>query len=162
MSDESNGVNVKETPVEVKETPVEVAENSSMVQESNTTASEVAEAGKLVYSDGHRVVKRAGDPTAGGAPARYTVGECNPKTPEDGALSFIEFQSAPIPDVGVEGVTNEALLAIVIDRLEHFQRGPFPSSYNADALVAARWALGHLEARTRDRQTRGVEGMNKS
>jgi len=36
----------------------------------------------------------------------------------------ILFQNGPIGEVGVNGVTNEALLAIVADRLRGFQGGP--------------------------------------
>lgn len=53
---------------------------------------------------------------------------------------------------------EEALLAIVIDRLRSFQAGPFPSPFNATALVRCQDALRLLQQRTRDRIARGVEG----
>src|SRR5262245_44367841 len=38
---------------------------------------------------------------------------------------MVLFQNGPIAEHGVNGVTQEALLAIVIDRLECFQAGPY-------------------------------------
>lgn len=73
----------------------------------------------------------------------------------------ISFQDGPIGEVGVNGVTNEVLLAIVIDRLEGFQSSQWACHENAAALENCRNALGCLEARTKDREARGVEGTHK-
>ena len=72
----------------------------------------------------------------------------------------VHFQNGPIAEVGVNGVTHEALLAIVIDRLRCFQEGPFPSPENLDALNHATWALKALKERTLKRMARGVEGRS--
>jgi hypothetical protein len=77
----------------------------------------------------------------------------------DGEVSII-FQCGGIADHGVNGVTQEALLAIVIDRLECFQAGPFASVYNATALEHAKAAQEALLNRTRERMVRGVEGKS--
>jgi len=50
--------------------------------------------------------------------------------------STVLFQNGPINEVGVNGVTHEALLAIIIDRLEGFQKGPFACPENEIALNA--------------------------
>jgi hypothetical protein len=71
---------------------------------------------------------------------------------------WIRFQNGPIRDSGVNGVSQEALLAIVIDRLRAFQRGPYLCRENAIALTHLEDALGWLQRRTRDRLKRGVEG----
>jgi len=68
------------------------------------------------------------------------------------------FQNGPIPEHGVNGVTHEALLAILIDRLEGFQAGPYASPYNAQALHHLKGAQEVLLNRTRERMARGVEG----
>ena len=73
----------------------------------------------------------------------------------------INFQNGPISEVGVNGVTHEALLAILIDRLEHFQAGPYANDYNAAALAHLQSAVGALHDRTRERMGRGVEGTHK-
>lgn len=77
-------------------------------------------------------------------------------------LAELQFQNGPINAVGngVNGVQHEDLLAIVIDRLEGFQRGPFAHGYNADALKSLKSALASLQQRTRDRIARGVEGTH--
>jgi len=70
----------------------------------------------------------------------------------------IIFQCGGIAEKGLNGVTNEALLAIVRDRLECFQAGPFPSQENATALAGINNALRALQQRTLKRIARGVEG----
>jgi hypothetical protein len=72
----------------------------------------------------------------------------------------ILFQNGPINEHGVNGVTQEVLLAIVADRLECFQAGPFASDYNAKALEHVKAAQESLLQRTRDRMARGVEGRS--
>lgn len=72
----------------------------------------------------------------------------------------LNFQNGPIAEVGVNGITNEALLAIVIDRMEGFQRGPYASKKNADALGHLCIARDLLHERTRERMARGVEGTH--
>jgi hypothetical protein len=73
----------------------------------------------------------------------------------------ISFQNGPIKEVGVNGVTQEALLAIVIDRLECFQAGPYSTVMNAQALTHCRSALDCLQERTRERIKRQVEGTHQ-
>jgi hypothetical protein len=73
---------------------------------------------------------------------------------------MVNFQNGPIGECGTNGVTHEALLAILIDRLEGLQKGPFAHGYNADALKSLMSALASLKQRTRDRVARGVEGTH--
>lgn len=108
------------------------------------------------------------DPGAGGANHQYQIGlPAKPRgdTPEGGmALSDIQligFQNGPIKEVGVNGVTHEALLAIVIDRLRSFQAGPFKCDENAHALSHAELCLAALQQRTRARIARNVEGTHE-
>ena len=79
--------------------------------------------------------------------------------PED--CTWIIFQNGPIKESGVNGVTQEALLTIVIDRLRSFQSGPFSCRENAIALTHCEDALMWLQRRTIGRIKRGVEGTNK-
>lgn len=78
-----------------------------------------------------------------------------------GRTCFIGFQNGPIKEFGVNGVTQEALLAVVIDRLRSFQSGPFSCRDNAVALTHCEDALMWLQRRTRERIRRGVEGTNQ-
>ena len=77
-------------------------------------------------------------------------------------LHRVEFQNGPIKEVGINGITNEALIAIVIDRLRSFQAGPYSGRENAVALTHLEDALMWLQRRTRARIARGVEGTHKA
>lgn len=77
-----------------------------------------------------------------------------------GAVFPIVFQNGPILEVGINGISNEALLAIVEDRLLGFQSGQFACRENAIALTKLQEAMMWLHKRTRDRIARGVEGTN--
>lgn len=74
--------------------------------------------------------------------------------------STILFQNGPIQEVGVNGLTHEALLAIVIDRLQCFQAGQYACRENAIALTKLEEAVMWLKKRTSDRIARGVEGTH--
>jgi hypothetical protein len=74
---------------------------------------------------------------------------------------IVVFQNGPIAEAGVNGVTHEALLAIVADRLRCFQAGPYACTENGLALIHVEEALAVLQLRTRARVARGVEGTHK-
>lgn len=104
-------------------------------------------------------------PGADGANHRYEVRgfntETNPSYDENSdAEAVILFQNGPIPEVGVNGVTHEALLAIVADRLRSFQAGPYACKANACALTHIEEAQHWLQQRTIERMRRGVEGTH--
>ena len=73
----------------------------------------------------------------------------------------ILFQNGPIKEFGVNGITQEVLLAIVIDRLRGFQSGNYKCRENAIALTKIEEALMWLQSRTRSRLARGVEGTSE-
>lgn len=90
----------------------------------------------------------------------------------------IDFQNGPIQGCeDLNGITNEALLAVLIDRMRGFQGmapvhvtpmsklaadpAPFRSRENACALTHLEEAMMWLQKRTRDRLARGVEGSLK-
>lgn len=73
----------------------------------------------------------------------------------------IQFQKGPIKEAGVNGCHNEDLLVIVLDRLQGFQKSEFSCRENSIAITKIEEALLWLNKRTRDRQTRGVEGTHK-
>lgn len=72
------------------------------------------------------------------------------------------FQHGPIYEAGQNGITDEALLAILIDRMRGFQKGPFACRPNALAVTHLEEALMWLQRRTRDRIARGVEGKSRA
>lgn len=73
----------------------------------------------------------------------------------------LHFQHGPIAEHGVNGITNEALLSIVRDRLEGAQEGKFRCRENALAITAIEEASLWLAKRTLDRMARGVEGKSE-
>lgn len=75
-------------------------------------------------------------------------------------LSKVDFQEGPIKENGVNGVCNEDLIAMVICRLEHFQRSEYSSRDNAMAITKLEEALLWLGKRTMGREKRGVEGTH--
>jgi hypothetical protein len=97
------------------------------------------------------------DPGHGNACHHYKI-IVPPETPIDNVK--ILFQNGGIAEHGVNGISNEALLAIVEDRLLGFQSGPFPSRESAIALTKIQEAMMWLHKRTRDRISRGVEGKH--
>lgn len=103
------------------------------------------------------------EPGNGGANHAYAVSYClNPGTSAGGVHTMlrVDFQKGPVKEAGINGITNEALLAIVIDRLQGFQSGDFKCRENAIALTSLEEALMWLQKRTRDRLARGVEGTS--
>lgn len=98
------------------------------------------------------------EPGAGGANHAYLIGHDSEKNNWHDA---IRFQNGPIKECGVNGVTQEALLAIVNDRMRSFQAGPFACADNAEALVHGEVMLECLQRRTKSRLARGVEGTHQ-
>lgn len=96
------------------------------------------------------------EPGAGGAHHSYLVDVDH----DVNKGLHVHFQNGPIAEAGVNGITQEVLLAIVIDRLRCFQAGPYACPENADALTHATEALEALKSRTRARMARGVEGTH--
>lgn len=60
------------------------------------------------------------------------------------------------------GIADTTLLSILVHRWELFQAGAFPSEENAKAIELVKAAIECLNARTRDRIERGVEGEYKA
>lgn len=103
------------------------------------------------------------EPGAGGANHNYVIAVDETKTklsPGVTVHTTIAFQNGPIQENGVNGLSQEALLAVVIDRLRSFQAGPYACRDNAVALTHLDTALMWLQKRTRDRMARGVEGTS--
>lgn len=94
------------------------------------------------------------DPGAGGAHHDYKVSYGSNE------LGRIVFQNGPIKEVGINGLTHEALLAIIADRLKSFQAGPYACKANACALTHIEEAMHWLQSRTLERMRRGVEGTH--
>jgi hypothetical protein len=107
------------------------------------------------------------EPGQGGANHRYEIAgfdaSVNPSAFSDDPRNRaqIVFQNGPISEVGVNGVTHEALIAILIDRLTGFQDGKFACIANEQALRHLTIAQNWLLQRTRERMARNVEGTHQ-
>lgn len=103
-----------------------------------------------------------GDPGPGGAHFMYDIGV---KTENLGDLPVapieygLKFQVGD-PHETINGISNEALLAILIHRMDGFQRGPFHCASNEMIRIHLKHALSIMHDRTRERMNRGVEGKN--
>lgn len=110
------------------------------------------------------------EPGIGGASNLYQItgfnSRTNPSDPwvkrhgEPAQHSTVLFQNGAVGVAGTNGVTHEALLAILIDRLTGFQSGPFACQANQAALDALETAQAALKSRTKARLARGVEGTH--
>jgi len=96
------------------------------------------------------------EPGNGGACHKYRL------TLPSGATTDLSFQDGPIKEVGTNGITHEALLTVLIDRIQHFQRGEWSCRENALALTKLDEARLWLLERTRERDGRGVEGTHRA
>lgn len=112
-----------------------------------------AQRGKYTY------VEVNDDPGAGGANHSYSVYGHEEGRPAI-ALGVVNFQKGPIKENGVNGLMNEDLLAILIDRLAGFQSGPYACRENELAQMDVEHALEVLQSRTKKREERGVEGTS--
>lgn len=99
------------------------------------------------------------------APHTFKVIKAQEETSEEHkgenlVLSEIHFQEGPIKECGVNGVTNEDLLVMVVRRLEGFQNSEFKCRENACAITKLEEALLWLRKRTMGRENRGVVGTH--
>ncbi len=90
----------------------------------------------------------------------FFVVETTNQTRPTAIVGQVQFQKGPIKEAGVNGVMNEDLIAMVIDRLQSFQESEFKCRENAVAITKLEEALMWLRKRTQDREDRGVEGTH--
>lgn len=77
----------------------------------------------------------------------------------------IDWQNGPLAVDGVRvepnGTFVEDVIAAALGRIQHYQTSKFRCRENALALTKLEEALHWLDARTRDRERRGVEGTHE-
>ena len=112
-----------------------------------------------LHHDGHglnEAIDITADPIAdGGASHNYEfkIG--------DRVVGVIQFQKGPRNEIAsTPGVTEAALLAVLIDRLQGFQAGPFACRENAIQLTKLEETLMWTKERANARARRGVLGQN--
>lgn len=84
-----------------------------------------------------------------------------PHTGGEEPLCRIRFQQGALAEIEPNGVREEDLLAILIDRLEVKQSGALACDEFYTALSHLEQAMGELNLRTLRRVDRGVEGTSE-
>lgn len=111
------------------------------------------------HHDGHglneSIILASDEPDGSGAAHRY-VASIN-----EVEVASIQFQKGPrnLPE-STPGMTEAAVLAVLIDRLRGFQAGPYACAENGTMLIALENALTWTKARADERAARGVLGQN--
>jgi hypothetical protein len=113
----------------------------------------------------HTRVEAVDEPSHGNACHKYMIVEVynqNPTAQEQKPLMChpISFQKGPIKEHGVNGIHNEDLIAIVMDRLEGFQAGEYACGENGMAYAYLEATLKLLRKRTDRRKAKGIEGTS--
>ena len=75
-------------------------------------------------------------------------------------IQEIHFQEGPIKENGINGVNNEDLILMVVDRLNSFQHSEYACEENAAAIECFMKGIRCLRERTNKRAARGVEGTS--
>lgn len=75
-----------------------------------------------------------------------------------GTLNFVKKVNGSMMH---DGTTTEEVIDVLVDRLRTLDE-KFPCKENTNAITALLQAKQELEARTKDRTERGVEGKDKS
>jgi hypothetical protein len=110
----------------------------------------------VIYKDGNGLTVDAMDFHAGRA---YDIGRLYRASGPDLAPQLLAFQAGPVPANGVNGLTNEALLVLLIHRTQALDRQS-PCDENKAAMASMHSALEAFERRTAGRAARGVEGTH--
>ena len=116
----------------------------------------------LIHTDSNGVQTYASSNIDGVDTDGHLYEICFRTSQKTGKTIQLEFQRGPAKIDGVNGITNEALLAILAHRIRALNTGPFSCRENSLALTKIEEATHWLEARTKDRVARSVEGESKA
>jgi len=94
-------------------------------------------------------IEVCGEPSDIGEHQEYKVRGFNQKAGNTETLCEVRFQEGGYKTVGVNGLSNEALLAIIEHRLRGFQSGPFSCRENSVALTKVQEAILWLKVKIR-------------
>lgn len=99
-------------------------------------------------------IKALDEPSSGGASHLFVVEDSNGQE-----CACVQFQKGPRNEDGsVSGVTHAAMIALLLQPLYDFQKGPFPSRETALLITKLEEALDLCHRRTRERAARNVLG----
>ncbi|MCC6295418.1 MAG: ABC transporter ATPase [Pseudomonadales bacterium] len=103
----------------------------------------------------HYTITATGEPSHDGSVPDYSI-----SVPGIPATRFV-FHTGPHNEgATIRGLSNEVLLAIVLDRMQAWQSGPFKCQENAESIRHIERALDAIRRRALARRGRGVLGAN--
>ena len=120
----------------------------------NLTKGDAKDGARVLTEEGERVIpwKDFGD----------KFREEHPIGIHDGSnLISFKIQNGPIKEAGVNGCQVDTLAATIILMIQELDK-KFPDECNKHALSNFSSGLGWLKQRKRNREARGVEGLNKA
>jgi hypothetical protein len=98
------------------------------------------------------------EPEGAGSPCHFKI-----KRNKDGSLiQNIDFQDGSLKDNGINGISNEDLINIVLFRLKYFQKGKHSCRENASAIDKLEEAQMWLLKRTIEKESRKAEWSLKN
>lgn len=111
--------------------------------------------GHTTFEDNPLRIAALDEPSASGCNNHYHIDGYDTETHQSDTAAGIRqfgldilFQSGPPPVVGFNGITIEAILCICADRLQGFQKGPFPNDLNDGAIFHIEEAIKYLHNRS--------------
>lgn len=115
----------------------------------------------------HVVVKTADERASDNAHHKYEILVVKEAVTSDKTSQIVEechlnFQNGGLRDVGPNGITDQALLAVILDRVRSFNDGQFRCRENSIIITKLEEALLWMEKRGNDRARRGVEGERRA
>lgn len=116
------------------------------------------------HHDGHGLQERLAvhaDSMDGGQCNRYLITIFDHSGQSHGSVEIAFHAGDPSEIDPPNGITQEALFAILIDRYKSFQAGPWRCRENALVLMKLKEARLWVRERADDRARRGVLGQNK-
>lgn len=115
----------------------------------------------------HVIVRTADERASDNAHHKYEILVVNEAQSSNETSQIVEdcrliFQNGGLKEVGANGITDQALIAVVLDRIRSFNDGQFRCRENSIVITKLEEALLWLEKRGNDRARRGVEGERKT
>lgn len=92
-----------------------------------------------------------------GIPSTFTIKSAN----SGEFLSELRFQKGASKECGINGISNETLIIMAIERLKYFQKGDNSCPENEKTIECLETALMWMKRRTLDREARAVDGTGR-
>lgn len=110
-----------------------------------------------IMSEDNTAVYYDDDSVNYGAPHEYIVKDVH--TGQE--LAHVNFQNGPTKEVALNGIFNEDLIYMVLDRLKKFQNTKYDCEENAEAIKKLEEALMWLRYRSYRRKKENTFGTSK-